>query len=109
MTYSITPSKDAQGPLLELAFGQPADNTSIVREIDNTLEQLKTTGQLSGGPLLRVTGPASVPAAFVLAHHLVHLYETVAVFDPKLSAYVVVSSHGSKYQTGDLIPPTSSD
>ena len=38
-----------------------------------------------------------------IEHGLGHLYETVAVFDPKLGKYVVSISHGAKYSVGDLI------
>jgi CRISPR-associated protein Csx3 len=32
-----------------------------------------------------------------------HLYEVVAVFDPKIAKYVVSVSHGDTYKPGDLI------
>ena len=91
------------GSLLRINWGDPATNDTIVRDADATLRQLKESGELKGGSLIRVNGPASLPVAMVISHHLTHLYETVAVFDPKLSKYVVVSVHGGAHRLGDLI------
>lgn len=91
------------GTLLRTRFGQPAGNDLIAGELEVQLQEMKSTGRLPGGPLIRVNGAISVPLAMVLAHHLLHLYEAVAVYDPKLSRYVVVSSHGASHRVGDLI------
>lgn len=93
--------------LLKIGFDQPATNSAIVREVEARLTELKTSGQLSGGPLIRVNGTASMPVAFTIAHHLIHLYETVAVFDPKMSGYIVTASHGPRYAVGDFIPESN--
>ncbi|MEA1981373.1 MAG: CRISPR-associated protein Csx3 [candidate division Zixibacteria bacterium] len=61
------------------------------------------SGELSGGPLIKINGPASLPVGMVLAHALGHLYGAVACFDPKLSKYVVAVAHGGNYQVGDLV------
>jgi len=50
-----------------------------------------------------VTGPASLPVAFVMCHAVAHLYGAVACFDPKLLGYVVCVSHDPKYKVGDVI------
>lgn len=56
--YSITPRTLAGGGvLLQVAFGSPAANTAIVAELVGTLKSL----ELSGGPLLLIDGPASLP------------------------------------------------
>ena len=39
----------------------------------------------------------------MLAHKLNHLYQAVAVYDPKLSKYVVAIAHGGRYSVGDLV------
>jgi CRISPR-associated protein Csx3 len=88
-----------------VAFGSQAANTAIVAEVVGTLKSLA----LSGGPLLLIDGPASLPVAFVLAHATIHLYATVAVRDPKLQGFVVVASHGAHWQVGDLIPASAAD
>lgn len=58
---------------------------------------------LAGGPILKINGPASLPVAVALAHAVTHLYGAVAVWDPKLSKYVVSVSHSPEYAVGDLI------
>lgn len=89
---------------LRVSFtGVPADNARLVREALTQMEALTHSGQLAGGPLLRVNGPASLPVAFVIAHAVAHRYQAVAIFDPKLERYVVAIAHGPAFQPGDLI------
>lgn len=97
--YNITLNND----LMSVFFGDPASNDAIVREVRSTLDGMKASGVLTGGSLLKISGPASLPVAFVIAHAVLHIYGAVAVFDPKLQKYVVVVSHGADYAVGDLI------
>jgi CRISPR-associated protein Csx3 len=92
-----------QGDILYVAFGKAAQNDSIVREAVSRLHQMTETGELKGGPILKINGPASLPVAVAIGHAVLHLYETVAVYDPKLSKYVVSVSHGPAFLVGDLI------
>jgi CRISPR-associated protein Csx3 len=93
-----------QDALLRIAFGeQLASNDVIVCDVEFRLIELKASGELAGGKLIRVNGPASLPVAMVLSHHLVHLYQNVAVYDPKLGKYVIISNHGGAFSIGDLI------
>jgi len=100
-TYNIELKEN--GTLLKISWGEQATNDLIVQDADARLHELQKTGELKGGPLIRVNGPASLPVAMVISHHLLHLYETVAVFDPKLGKYVVVSAHGGPHTLGNLI------
>ena len=100
MTYNI--EIDANG-IMRVGFGVPAQNDEIVRDAVARLAEMVKTGELSGGKLIKINGPASLPVAVAIAHAVAHLYETVAVFDPKLGKYVVAVSHGNEYQPGDLI------
>jgi len=95
---TATPVDNAPGTHLTVGFGEPGDNTQIVRDCDVRLQGLN----LQGGQVCLVEGPASLCAAFVLAHRLIHLYQTVAVWDPKLASFVVVASHGG-HELGDLL------
>ena len=61
------------------------------------------SGQITGGEVIRINGPSSMPVAMVLAHGFGHLYQAVACYDPKLAKYVVVIAHGNKHRVGDLI------
>jgi len=97
---SVKVSWDEQpADLFKVGFGDPAQNDVIVRDAVKALDDL---GELHGAMAL-INGPASLPAAAVLIHRLSHRYETIAVFDPKLSAYVVVIPHGNQWLLGDLI------
>lgn len=91
------------GDLMKVGFGDPASNDVIVREVATTLDKMKASGKLTGGPVLKINGPASLPVAFVIAHSVLHIYGAVAVFDPKLQKYVVAVSHSPDYCPGDLI------
>lgn len=99
-SYTIRLEK---GNLLKVDFGEPAQNDRIVRDAEKRLEEMIESGEIAGGELIRINGPASVPVAMVLAHRLNHLYEAVACYDPKLLRYVVAITHGDKYHIGDLI------
>jgi CRISPR-associated protein Csx3 len=92
-----------QGNLLKVDFGEPAQNDRIVRDAGQRLDELIESGEIAGGELIRINGPASIPVAMVLAHRLSHLYQAVACYDPKLSRYVVAIAHGDQYHIGDLV------
>lgn len=92
-----------EGNLLRVAFVDPAQNDQIVRDAVERLGELVKTGELAGGPVLRINGPASLPVAVAIAHATAHLYEVVGVYDPKLGKYVVAVSHGAAFKPGDLI------
>jgi CRISPR-associated protein Csx3 len=74
-------------------------------EIVQTLVQQLTTlaGELKGGELLKINGKHSVPMAYVLSHHLGHLYGAIALYDPHSNAYIVTISHHPHYPVGRLI------
>lgn len=97
-TYKITVEQTPNGVLLRLAFGQPAQNDQIVRDAVLALEELS----LPGGETVLLNGPASLPVACAIAHGVGHLFKEVAVFDPKMAAYVVAVSHGGR-EVGTLI------
>lgn len=89
--------------ILKVGFGSPAQNDEIVRDAVARLSEMTLNGELSGGKIVKINGPASLPVAVAIAHGVNHLYETVAVFDPKLGKYVVSVSHGTEYKPGDLV------
>lgn len=99
-TYNIVRESTETGAvLLRVGFGDPAANDRIVNDASAALAAL---GEM-GGKLCLITGPASMPVAFVLAHGLCHRFGAVAVFDPKLSGYVVAVSHDPDHQVGSII------
>jgi CRISPR-associated protein Csx3 len=99
---SIKINFEAETNILRTAFGDPATNAEIVKEAEARLGEIKAEGGLQGGPLLRINGPISLPAAFVVGHAVFHAYGAIAVWDPKLQAYVVAISHNPNYSIGEL-------
>lgn len=99
-TYIITRDHDG---ILRVGFDEPGDNDQIIRDAVERLDVMAAAGELSGGGLLKIHGPASLPVSIVLGHRLSHLFKAIAYFDPKLNQYVVVITHGSDYTVGDLI------
>ena len=91
------------GNTLKLSFGAPAQNDQIVRDVSARLAAMQEAGELKGGGMIRLNGPASLPVAVVITHAVAHLFEGVAVFDPKLAKYVVAVSHSPAHKVGDLI------
>ena len=89
--------------VLRVNFGEVSQNDQIVRDAAARLEEMVNSGELSGGQLLKVNGPASIPVAFVLAHKLAHIYGAIGYFDPKLGKYVISITHNPQYKLGDLI------
>jgi CRISPR-associated protein Csx3 len=86
---------------LRVSFGSyPGTNAEITAYVDATIRDMK----LPGGKLIKINGPASLPVACVLAHRLCHLFGVVAVFDPKISGYVVAITHDPAFKVGDVIP-----
>jgi CRISPR-associated protein Csx3 len=81
----------------------PADGDQIVAEVESQLEQMIANGELRGGNLLKISGRIPVLACYTLAHKVADLYRAVAVFDPRLEAYVVVNSSRNEYPLGSRI------
>jgi CRISPR-associated protein Csx3 len=105
-TYSIIPSQirvsgnDALH--LALSFGEAASNDVIVREVDARMRDLKRN-EIAGGHLVLLEGPASLPVISVIAHHVAHLFGAVAVYDPKLAAYIIAISHDPAFPVGEML------
>lgn len=89
--------------VLKVGFGAQAQNDQIVKDAQTRCDEMIANGELAGGDVIRVNGPASLPVAMVLCHKVAHLYGAVACFDPKLAKYVVAISHNPSYTVGDLI------
>ena len=97
-TYNI----DLVDGIVKVGFGEPADNDQIVKDAKAKADALAASGALNG-QLVKVSGPASLPVAFVLGKAFSAVAAAIAVFDPKLKKYVVAISHNPKYQIGDLV------
>ena len=75
----------------------------IVKDASSRLQKLIASKVLAGGDLLKINGRMSLPVSYTIAHELSHLYGAIAVFAPRLKAYVVVNSTNPEYQLGDRI------
>ena len=103
-TYHINVEND----VLKVGFGEPANNDQIVQDAAARLDELIETGQLPGGALLKINGPASVPVSYVIAHKVTHLYGAIAVFDPKIgekgtNKYIIAIAHNPTYKIADML------
>jgi CRISPR-associated protein Csx3 len=102
-SYVMSLEALADGALLRVRFGTPAQNGEIVRDAVAGLEALAEEGGFEGR-VLRVNGPMTIPVAFTVAHGVGHLFGVVAVYDPKLGGkYVVAISHDPGFAIGDLL------
>ena len=98
-TYRIS----REGDTLRVAFGDSASNDQIVKDAQARLDEMTAAGELAGGGIIKLNGPASLPVAVMLAHKLAHLFSGVACFDPKPSKYVVSITHDPRWAVGDLV------
>ena len=101
LTYIVTKTAP---DILTVKFGAESQNDRKVIDCKAQLDQMIESGELMGGGIMKVNGPASLPVAMVIAHALGHIFEAVACYDPKPNHYVVVIAHGGKYAVGDMIP-----
>ncbi|OGG62342.1 hypothetical protein A3C19_03465 [Candidatus Kaiserbacteria bacterium RIFCSPHIGHO2_02_FULL_54_22] len=97
--------------LYKVGFGAPAQNDQIVRDAELALAAIFDQIEDDLGPVTRgiddlalVNGPASLPVAVVIANSLLQRYGVVAVFDPKMSGYVVSASSSPAMPVGMVIP-----
>jgi CRISPR-associated protein Csx3 len=98
--YNISIDKNQSGDIiLKLSFGEPADNDRIIRDAIKRLDELN----ISGGKIVKINGPASLPVAVAITHHIIHKFSYIGVYDPKLNKYVIAVAHGPEYKTGELI------
>lgn len=102
IAHQTTHLAGVEATLLRLAFGEPALNDAIVREVEQRMRELKSGG-LQGGRLVLLNGAASLPVISVIVHHVAHLFGAVGVFDPKLNGYVVVVSHDPAFAVGSVL------
>lgn len=96
-TYNVS----FDGSVLKIGFGEAAQNDQIVKDAKAAAEAVKA--EIQGQPVLKISGPASLPVAMLLAHEFNHIVGSVACFDPKLNKFVICISHNPDYAIGDLI------
>lgn len=103
-TYYINIDED----VLKVKFGEPANGDQIVRDAALQLDEMIASGKLSGGRLLKIDGPASLPVCYLIAHKISHLYSAIAIFDPKIGregykTFITAVSHSPAYKIGEII------
>lgn len=114
-TYKIARSEiqiaGRNADLYRVGFGAPAQNDQIVRDAELALTTIFDQIEDDIGPVTRVVddlalvnGPLSLPVAVTVANSLLQRYGIVAVFDPKMSGYVVSASSSPAMPVGMVIP-----
>ena len=89
----------ADGGLLEVQLTDKADSGQLVASAERLLNKMA----FPGGKLIRINGAHPLPVAMAIAHKLAHRYAAVAIFDPKVSGFVVAISHEPQIAVGDVI------
>jgi CRISPR-associated protein Csx3 len=102
-SYLINSDPDTSTLKVDFNRNLPQSGDRIVKDAVTRLDELIQSGELAGGALLKINGPASVLVSYVMAHKLTHLYGAIAVSDPRLGAYVVVKSNNPDYPVGSRI------
>jgi CRISPR-associated protein Csx3 len=107
-----------EGEILRTAFNrlEPASGDVIVQDAVAALERMIDAGEIVGGEKLLIDGAQSIAVSYALAHRLGHLYQVVAIHDPKLGSkiytatgafrrksYIVCIAHCSTWKAGDII------
>jgi CRISPR-associated protein Csx3 len=72
---------------LKIGFSksEPAQNDQLVKDAEQRIDFMIANQMITGGDIIKINGPASLPVAMVLAHKLGHLYQAVAFYYPKQS------------------------
>lgn len=92
-----------EGNTIRVCFSKGRSHAQMLKELEMQLNHLIASNALRYGPLIKVQGPLSMPAAFILAHHVAHLFGAIAVFDPYLQGHVVAITQNPNYQLGDIV------
>ena len=102
-TYKIQATRKGSQTTYTIGFGdEPADNTDLAQLVSKATYEIPS--ELHGSVAL-ITGKASLPISYGLAHNLAHYHTAVAVYDPKLQGFVVAITHDPRYTLGLLIQP----
>ena len=102
--YKLELIHDKNCQRLEVGFEKDvvAINSELVKFVAEKLLKLIENEPMRGR-LLKINGAQSVPIAYHIAHKAAHLYGAVAIFDPKLSGYVISITHDPEYELGMVL------
>ncbi|YAF95627.1 MAG: CRISPR-associated protein Csx3 [Nodularia sp. CChRGM 3473] len=103
-TYHIS----LDGDILQVKFGKPGNGDQVVRDAAVRLDEMIASGELAGGKLLKIDGPASIAVSYLIAHKISQMYGAIAIFDPKIGkpgykTYIVAATHTPAYKLGEII------
>jgi CRISPR-associated protein Csx3 len=89
-------------------FGETAaNNDQLVKDINDQLNALISSGNLPGGSLLGINGEMSIHIAYAMTERLMKRYDAIAIYDPKLSTYIISATESPKaYPLGHPIELT---
>ena len=93
---------EREDDILRVAFGERAQNDQIVKDATAGLEEMYSNGELDGGGLLKVNGPASLPVAWSwrTSSRTVRYH---CLLRSQVNKYVVTISHSPKHVIGTWI------
>lgn len=77
--------------------------STLVQETYQRLQVMLQEGVLTGGAWIGINGACPLVVGYAIAEVLCPLYQTVAVYDPKLPGYVIVKSETDPGHLGSLI------
>ncbi|MCC5644741.1 CRISPR-associated protein Csx3 [Nostoc sp. CHAB 5824] len=102
--YKLELIHDKNCQRLEVGFlpDLVATNSELVKFVAEKLPQLIENESMRGR-LLKINGAQSIAIAYHIAHKVAPLYGAVAIFDPKLSGYVVSIAHDPEYELGMVL------
>ncbi len=102
LRLDVTRDRNADTTTMTIGFRKPASNDLIIADAKWRLQNLARVGMLDGGELLTVSGPTSVPVAFLLGYEIAQLpYAAAAVYDRDLEEFLVFGSDSTKYKVGN--------
>jgi len=58
------------------------------------------------GKGLIISGRAPIWLYCYVLHYYLHLFQVIAIYDPKLGGAVIIASHSPDYKVGDILPIT---
>jgi CRISPR-associated protein Csx3 len=92
------------GDILKPSMGTPSTKKEIARDALSEVNRLIDSGELSSGDQIKINGRLTVSATAVIIDRISGMFDTIAIFDPKIGGhYVVVVSKEPSIEVGTLL------
>lgn len=93
--------KEIETTILNLKLARPVTNEDIKRDVFRGL--LEAVKPFAKGKLMVLSGRMPLWLAAYLTHRIAHLYDGVALFDPKVGCVVICTHWSLGVEEGDII------